>query len=68
MKDKARGTIKAAVTMGDPCTKGAIVASVFDQKLFNMITNYVTVEVENKVWSDSLHKSVMMNFSILSLK
>ncbi len=62
----ARGTVKAAVLKGDPRVHGIIVASVYDQKPFYMITNVAREitwnEVTKKVWSDQLRKNIEMKF------
>lgn len=64
--ERARGTTKAAVLMGDQCISGILVASIFDQKLFYMILNVMReitwVKVSKKMWSDHLQKTVLMNF------
>ncbi len=62
----ARFTVKSAMLMeGDHSTE-IIVASVFDQKPFYMITNAAAevtrVEVSKKVWRDKLSKHVALEF------
>ncbi len=51
--ERAQGCAKAAVLMGHPWVKGLVVASVYDQKPFYMITNVATeitwVDVSKKV-------------------
>ncbi len=63
---RARGTVKAAVLMGDQCVSGIMVAFIIYQKPFYKISNVAReitwVKVLKKVWSDHLQKRVVMNF------
>ncbi len=64
--EKAQAYVKASVLMGDLWVNGLVVASVFDQKPFYMITNVAKeitwVEKSKKVWSDQLQKNLDMKF------
>ncbi len=69
--EATRGTVKAAVLKGDSCAQGLIVASCFDQKPFDMVSNVTTKVgwnvVEKKVQSQSAKKNNIYCFLFFSM-